>query len=51
MGKPRSKSVELIDLRFGFLNTHDIGILCGQPVEKTFARGGANAISIEGNHA
>ena len=37
---------ELVDLRFGFLNADKISVLFAQPVEKTFARCGADTVNI-----
>jgi hypothetical protein len=34
-------------LRLGFLNANDIGVLRGQPVEKTLASRGTNAVGIK----
>ena len=38
-----------IGLRLKFLYAHHIGILCGEPLEKTFAVRGADAIEVGGD--
>src|SRR5690606_3697319 len=42
--------VELMVLRPGFLDAHDIRHLGGEPVEKPLARSGAYAVYIDGNY-
>ncbi len=49
--RPKAIVSQLVFLGLGFLNTNDIGVLFNQPVEKTFAGGGANAVGVQGDYA
>ena len=34
------------ELGFGFLHTHDVGLLAVEPVVKTFGMGGTNSVQV-----
>ena len=40
---------QLRQLRLGFLDADGVGVLCVEPLEEAFARGGSDAVGVKGD--